>query len=436
MMKRIRDYFQLEHHQTSIRQEVIAGATTFITMAYIIIVNPKILEAAGMPFEASMVATILSAVFGTLIMGIFAKRPFAIAPYMGENAFMAYTVVGVLGYPWQTAIGAIFVGGVVFTLITILRLRKWMANAIPEALKIGFAVGIGLFLTFIGLNETGIIRLGVPGAPVRVGDFHQTSVQLAILGFILIGVLMLKKIRGAILIGILTVTFLSFVLGVTPLPQTWFSLPPDISPILFKLDIAGVFTWGFFAVILTVFMMDFLDTLGTLIGLAYRANLLDEKGNLPGIEKPMLADSLATMAGALLGTTTTGTYIESATGIEAGGRTGLTAVVTAFFFLSALFFAPFFVAIPAFAYGPSLIIVGLVMMSPITRLNFNDLSDAIPVFIIIILMSFSYNLGIGMTAGFVLYPIFKIVAGKIREIKPALWILSLMSLLFFVFYPY
>jgi AGZA family xanthine/uracil permease-like MFS transporter len=436
MKKVIHRFFQIDEYNSSIKQEVIAGATTFITMAYIIIVNPKILEAAGIPFGPSMVATILSAFFGTLTMGIYAKRPFAIAPYMGENAFIAYTVVNVLGYSWQTAIGAIFIGGVIFTILTILKVRSWLANAIPESLKIGFAVGIGLFLTFIGLNETGIITLGVPGAPVRVGNFHQPQVLLAISGFVLIGILMLKKVSGAILIGILSVTFISFVFGVTPLPKEWVSMPPDISSILFQLDFAGALTWGFFAVILTVFVMDFLDTLGTLIGLAFRANLLDENGNLPEIEKPMLADSLATMVGALLGTTTTGAYIESATGIEAGGKTGLTAVVTALLFLLALFLAPFFTSIPSFAYGPSLIIVGLLMMSPITKLNFSELSDAIPVFTIIVLMSFTFNLGIGMTAGFVLFPIFKIMSGKANEVNIGLWILAFLSLLFFIFYPY
>lgn len=429
-------YFQIDEYNSSVKQEVIAGATTFITMAYIIIVNPKILEAAGIPFGPSMVATIISAFFGTLTMGVYAKRPFAIAPYMGENAFIAYTVVNVLGYSWQTAIGAIFIGGVIFTILTVLKIRSWLANAIPESLKIGFAVGIGLFLTFIGLNETGIITIGVPGAPVRVGNFHQPHVLLAIIGFVLIGILMLKKVSGAILIGILSVTIIAFIFGVTPLPKEWVSMPPDISPILFQLDIVGALTWGFFAVILTVFVMDFLDTLGTLIGLAFRANLLDENGNLPEIEKPMLADSLATMVGALLGTTTTGAYIESATGIEAGGKTGLTAVVTALLFLLALFFAPFFTSIPSFAYGPSLIIVGLLMMSPITKLNFSDLSDAIPVFTIIVLMSFTFNLGIGMTAGFVLFPIFKIMSGKASEVNIGLWILAFLSLLFFIFYPY
>lgn len=429
-------YFRLEELNTNFKQEVIAGATTFITMAYIIIVNPKILEAAGIPFGPSMVATVISAFFGTLIMGVYAKRPFAIAPYMGENAFIAFTVVQLLGYSWQTALGAIFIGGVLFTILTILKIRSWLANAIPDALKIAFAVGIGLFLTFIGLNETGIVKLGVPGAPVHVGNFHETEILLAILGFIFIGILMIKKVNGAILIGIITITLLGFVINVSPLPEKIVALPPDISPILFELDIAGAFTWGFFAVILTVFVMDFVDTMGTLIGLSFKAGLLDENGNLPEIEKPMLCDSLATIIASLFGTTTTGAYIESAAGIEAGGKSGLTSVVTAFLFLIALFFSPFFTAVPSYAYGSALIIVGLLMLEPITKLNFNDLSDVIPAFVTIVLMSFTYNLGIGMTAGFVVYPIVKLVAGKFSEIHIGMWMMFALSVLFYIFYPY
>lgn len=436
MLTAVARYFNFKELNTSFQKELIGGLTTFVTMAYIFIVNPKILEAAGIPFGPSMVATILSAFFGTFLMGIYAKRPFAIAPYMGENAFIAYTVVNVLGYSWQTAIGAILIGGILFTIITLLKLRSWLANSIPDSLKIGFAVGIGLFLTFIGLNETGIITIGVPGAPVRVGNFLNPTVQLAILGFILIGILMMKKIKGAILLGILSVTAISVFFGISPIPEKVIGLPPDISPIFLKVDLIGAFTWGFFAVILTVFVMDFVDTIGTLIGLAYSANMLDEKGNLPEIEKPMLCDALATVLGALLGTTTTGTYIESATGIEAGARSGFSSIVVSILFLSALFFAPAFSIIPSFAYGPALIIVGLLMMSPITKLRFNDLSDSIPVFGIIILMSFSYNLGIGMTAGFVLYPVFKIFSGQRNQITPGLWILAVLSLLFFIFYPY
>jgi AGZA family xanthine/uracil permease-like MFS transporter len=436
MISAIRKYFQFDDLKTSFQQETIAGATTFVTMAYIIIVNPKILEAAGIPFGPSMVATILSAFFGTLAMGVYAKRPFAIAPYMGENAFIAFTVVKVLGYSWQTAIGAIFIGGVLFTLLTIFKIRTWLANSIPESLKIAFAVGIGLFLTFIGLNETGIVKLGVEGAPVHVGNFHDPKIILAIAGFLLISFLMMTKVKGAILLGILIVTFLSYIFNLFPLPAKWVSTPPDISPILFELDITGVITWGFFAVILTVFVMDFLDTIGTLFGLAYKSNLLDDNGNLPEIEKPLLCDALATVVGALLGTTTSGTYIESATGIEAGGRSGFASVVTAFLFLLALFFSPFFTAIPAIAYGPSLIIVGLLMMSPITKLNFDDFSEIVPSFTVIALMSFTYNLGIGMTAGFVVYPLFKILSGRLSEINLGLWIFALLSILFFIFYPY
>ncbi len=430
------NYFKLEELGTNVKQEVVAGLTTFVTMSYIIIVNPKILEAAGMPFGPSMVATIISAFFGTLTMGLYAKRPFAIAPYMGENAFIAFTVVKVLGFSWQTALGAIFLSGLLFTILTLTKVRGWLANAVPESLKIAFAVGIGFFLSFIGLNETGIVSIGVPGAPVKVGNFHETEILLAALGFVLIGLLMIKKIKGSILIGIITVTILGFIFGTTPLPEKFVSLPPDISPIFLQLDITGALTWGFFGVILTVFVMDFVDTMGTLIGLSYRAGMLDEDGNLPEIEKPMLSDSLATVVGSLVGTTTTGTFIESAAGIEAGGKSGLTAVVTAFLFLSALFFAPFLTAVPPYAYGSALIIVGLLMLKPITNLNFDDLTDVIPAFVTIILMSFTYNIGIGMTAGFVVYPVVKVFSGRVKEVSPGMWVLFTLSVLFYVFYPY
>jgi AGZA family xanthine/uracil permease-like MFS transporter len=432
----ISSYFQFEANQTNFKQETIGGITTFLTMAYIIIVNPKILEAAGIPFGPSMVATILSAFFGTLIMGVYAKRPFAIAPYMGENAFIAYTVVQVLGYSWQTALGAIFIGGILFTILTVFKIRGWLANAIPECLKIGFAVGIGFFLAFIGLNHTGIVTLGTEGAPVHVGDFHQSNVLLAIVGFLLIGILMIKKVNGSIIISILIITIISFIIGDVKAPEKIVSLPPDIYPTFLKLDIIGAVSWGFFAVILTVFILDFVDTMGTLLGLSYKANLLDENGELPEIEKPMLCDALATVAGALLGTTTCGAYLESATGIEAGGKTGFTAIVVALLFLTALFFAPLFAIVPPAAYGPALIIVGMLMMSPIKNINFNDLTDVIPVFIMIALMSFTFNLGIGITAGFMAYVIVKSISGNFKEISAGMWVLAGLSLLFFIFYPY
>lgn len=405
-------------------------------MSYIIIVNPKILEAAGIPFGPSMVATIISAFFGTMLMGIYAKRPFAIASYMGENAFIAYTVVQVLGYSWQTALGAIFISGIIFTILTLFKVRSWLANSIPGSLKLGFSVGIGLFITFIGLNQTGIVQLGVEGAPVHIGNFHAPEVLLAVLSFLLIGILMIKKINGAIIIGILITTVVSIFVGASELPEKIISTPPDISPIFLQLDIAGAISWGFFSVILTVFVLDFVDTMGTLLGLSYKANLLDENGELSEIEKPMLCDAIATVVGSLLGTTTTGTYLESASGIEAGGRSGFTAVVVAVLFLSALFFTPIFAAIPPSAYGPALIIVGMLMISPIKELNFEDLTDVIPVFAMIALMSFTFNLGIGLTAGFLTFTIVKSFSGKANEVSIGMWFLGALSLLFFIFYPY
>jgi AGZA family xanthine/uracil permease-like MFS transporter len=429
-------YFRLQELGTSVRQEFVAGLTTFVTMAYIIVVNPKILEAAGMPFGPAMVATILTACIGTLLMGLYARRPFAIAPYMGENAFVAFTVVKVMGFSWQQALGAIFVSGLIFAVLTLFKVRTWLVNAIPQQLKIGFGVGIGLFLTFIGLNETGIVTLGVAGAPVHVGRFTDPTVLLAIVGFLVTGWLMIKRVPAALFLGMVLVTGLAVAGGKVAPPATLFSLPPSLMPILGQLDFSRIMTIEAFPVLLTMFVMIFVDTMGTLIGLSMKAGMLDAAGNLPEIERPMLCDSLATMIGAVLGTTTAGAYIESAAGIEAGGRSGLTAVVTAFFFLLALFLAPLFTIVPPYAYGPALIIVGMLMLSPIKELDFTDLTAVIPVFTTIVLMSFTYNIGIGMTAGFVVHPVIKTVAGQGREVAAGMWVLSALSLVFFAFYPY
>ncbi len=429
-------FFGFDRHGTGYRQEIVAGITTFLTMAYIVIVNPAILESAGIPRGPSMVATILSAAFGTAFMGLYAGRPFAIAPYMGENAFLAYTVVNVMGYSWQVALGAVFIAGVLFALLTVFRIRSWLAEALPTNLKYSFAVGIGLFLAFIGLNQTGLVRIGVPGAPVALGTISQPTALLALFGFFLIVLLVARRIPGAILIGILATTFLSFVSGISPAPARWMSLPPDLRPILLKLDLAGALNLRFFPVILIVFVMAFVDTVGTLIGLSARANLLDEKGNLPDIEKPMLADALSTVVAPLLGTTTTGAYIESAAGIEEGGRTGFTCLVVAFLFLLSLFFAPLFTAVPPHAYGSVLIVIGIFMIRPVTKLDFEDYTELVPAFLTIVLMSFTFNIGVGMTAGLLSYPLLKTLSGRYREVAPGMWVLAALSLSFFLFYPY
>jgi adenine/guanine/hypoxanthine permease len=436
MMEKLRQYFHFDKHRTNFRTEVIAGITTFITMSYIIVVNPKILQAAGIPIGASMTATILTAAFGTILMGIYARRPFAVAPYMGENAFIAYTVVLALGLSWQTALGAVFIGGVLFVLLTIFRLRQWLVEAIPEGLRYSFAVGIGLFMTFIGMNEAGIVSLGTAGAPVKIARVTSAPVLIAVIGFLIIAALLLRKVPGAILAGILVTSILAMITGVAEAPHSWVSLPPSLEPTWLKLDIQGALSWKFSAVVLTVFVMALVDTMGTLIGLSSRAGYLDEKGRLPEIEKPMMADALATSFAALAGTTTAGAYVESAAGIEAGGRTGFSALVTAGLLLLCLFFAPFLTAVPPQAYGPALIAVGCLMIAPITKINLNDYTEAFPAFAVIGLMSFTYNIGVGITAGFVLYPFLKTVAGRQREVRPGLWVLGALSLLFFLFYPY
>jgi len=429
-------FFKITDLGSTYKKEIIGGITTFMTMAYILIVHPKIMEAAGIPFGASLLATIISAFFGTLLMGVYAKRPFAIAPYMGENAFIAFTVVKVMGYSWQQAIAAIFISGVVFTIITVFNLRKWLANGIPKNMSIAFTVGIGLFLTFIGLNESGLVKVGVAGAPVHIGDLTELPNILAIFGFLLISVLMMKKKNSAIIIGLVSVTALGLLFGDISMPETIISQPASLGSIFNQMDFTGVFTWGFIPVILTVIVMDFVDTMGTLLGVSYKAGLLDKKGNLPEIEKPMLVDALSTVVAGLFSTTSAGAYIESAAGVHAGAKTGLASVVTAFMFLLALFIAPLLSIFPGYAYGPAMIVVGMLMFSSLKDLILDDLSELIPAFTIIILMSFSFNMGIGMTSGFIVYPLVKLLAGRREEISGAMWVLAAVSVIFFIFYPY
>ncbi|NMB79082.1 MAG: NCS2 family permease [Methanomicrobiales archaeon] len=428
--------FKITAHGSTLRREVTAGIVTFISIAYIIIVNPSILEAAGIPFEACMIATILTAAFGCVIMGAYANRPFAVATYMGENAFVAYTVVGILHFPWQTALGAVFVSGILLSLLTLSGWRSVMSSAIPTSLKYSFAAGIGLFLAFIGFIEAGIVVTGSGSVPVEIGQLDNPAVRLAIVGFILTGALLVRRVKAAILLGILGTAGIAFLLGLSPLPTSIVSLPPDLSPTLLQLDIAGVFTVGMFPVILSLFTMAFLDTMGSLIGISARAGFLDNDGNLPQVERPFLADALATTVGALLGTTTNGVFVESAAGIEQGGRTGLVAVVAGGLFLLALFFSPLFAAIPSLATGPVLILVGMMMLEPVTRLDFSDYAEIIPAFSVIAMMSFTYNIGVGMCAGFVLWPLFAVVRGKIRGIPAACWALFVLCLSFFLLYPY
>jgi AGZA family xanthine/uracil permease-like MFS transporter len=429
-------FFAFDSHETTLAREIVAGLTTFTAMSYIVVVNPAILAAAGIPEAPSFVATVLVAVAGCSLMAFYANRPFAIAPYMGENAFTAFTVCKMLGFAWQTALAAIFIAGVLFILLTILRLRQWIVEGVPTCLRYSFAVGIGLFLTFIGLNETGLVTIGVPGAPVQAGHLTSHPALVAMFGFVMLAILTIRKVPGAILLGIIITAVVAFLAGTAAPPQHLVSMPPSLKPIFWQLDFRGALTWRAFPVVLTIFIMAFVDTMGTLIGLSARAGFLDEDGQLPQIERPMMVDAITTCLSPALGTTTAGAFVESATGIEAGGRTGFTVLVTGTCFLLTLFLAPFVASIPAQAYGPALILVGLFMLSPIARIDFSDYSESIPSFAVVALMAFTFNIAIGISAGFVLFPICKLVAGKRDQLKSGLWVLTGLSLLFFVFYPY
>ena len=369
-------------------------------------------------------------------MGLYAKRPFAIAPYMGENAFIAFTVVKVMGYSWQIALGAIFLAGLLFSALTVLRVRGWLAESIPMNLKYSFSVGIGLFLAFIGLNEIGMVSLGVPGAPVSLGKMSAPPILFSIVGFALMAWLMVKRVCGALMIGILAITLLSFAVGITPIPQKIAGMPESLTPIWGQLDIMGALSPKAFPVVMIIFVMVFVDTVGTLIGLSARAGLLDKNGNLPDIERPMLADALSNMTAPLLGTTTTGAYIESAAGIEEGGRTGFTALVVAAMFLLSLFISPMLTAVPPHAYGPVLVLIGCMMIKPVANLNFDDYTELIPAFLTISLISFTFNIGVGITAGLLTYPVLKTITGRGSEVPAPLWILAGLSLLFYISYPY
>lgn len=430
-------WFAISERRTSIRTEVLGGATTFATMAYIIVVNPAILKDVIEP-GPSTIATILASVFGCLLMGIYANRPLAVAPYMGENAFIAFTVALTPGVTWRQCLGAVFVAGVLFLILTLCRARSWLASAIPANLKHSFAIGIGLFLLLIGMVKTGIVTRGPANEPpLTIGNFHDVKVQLGLAGFGLMAVLMYWNVRGAILIGIGLIATLGYFLGVAHLPGAVVALPTDsnLMNIAFKLDILGVLQFDFLTILLTLFLIGFLDTIGTLYALGSAANMLDAKGNIADVDKPMLVDSLACMFAALVGTTTSGVYIESATGIREGARTGLAAVVTGLLFASMLFFVPLLEPLQslAFAYGPAMMIVGVLMFAAARKLDVDDWTELVPALVTIVMMVFTYNIANGLTAGLIVHPVLKLLCGRWRDIHPGAALLAAMCLTYFVF---
>lgn len=419
--------FKLRENQTDVRTEILAGLTTFMTMAYIIFVNPGILSATGMPFGALLVATCLSSALATLLMAFTANYPFALAPGMGLNAFFAFTVVLGMGVSWQTALAAVFVEGVLFILLTLTKIREEVVNSIPTALKIGVSAGIGLFIAFIGLQGGGIIVKN-DAVLVGLGSFRAgASPLLALAGLALMVALEVKKVRGGILIGIVAVTILGVPFGVTKLPEAVMSMPPSIAPIFFKMDFSSIATPGFLVIMLTFFFVDFFDTVGTLVGVSSRAGMLDENGRLERASAALMSDAIGTAAGAVLGTSTVTTFVESASGVEQGGRTGLTALTVAVLFLLAMFFSPLIAIVPQAATAPALIMVGGYMMMSFKDMNFTDWTEFFPALLAFFMMPFAYSIAVGIEFGVVSYVVLKFVTGRPKEVH---WIMYLLTALF------
>lgn len=412
----------------------MAGVTTFVTMGYIIFVNPAMLSDAGMNFNAVLFATCVSAAIATILMGLYANYPFALAPGMGINAYFTYGVVLGMGYDWQTALGAVFISGVAFIILTLIKARELIMNAIPKGIKVGTVLGIGLFIAFIGLKNAGII-VKHPATMVTIGSITQPAVLVAIFGLLLIAVLVSRKIKGAILWGILASTLLAIMTGVSNAPTAVFGVPTlsDVSMTFFQMDIKAAITIGLLEIIFVFLFVDIFDSIGTMTGLSKQAGYLDANGKLPRADKALMADGVGTTVGACLGTSTVTAYIESASGIAEGGRTGLTAVVVGVLFLLALFFTPIIGAVPAVATAPALIIVGALMLQNVRDLDFDDMSEVIPAFLTMIMMPLTFSIATGLAFGFISYPIIKALSGKLRDVSFMVWILGALFVLRFIF---
>ncbi|MBS41234.1 MAG: guanine permease [Rhodospirillales bacterium] len=430
----LNNLFKLDANQTSVRTEAFAGLTTFLTMAYIIFVNPEILSIAGMDKNAVFVATCLAAAFGSLVMGLYANYPIALAPGMGLNAFFTFGVVKGMGVSWEIALAAVLVSGILFLILSILPVREWIINSIPRSQKLAIAAGIGLFLGFIGLKSAGLV-VDHPATLVTVGNLISLNVLLAVLGFVVIVALDYKKVPGAIIIGILVVAIIGMVTGLAKAPSAIVSLPPDPSPTFLALDLAGFFDLAvatILVLLLSFLLVDMFDTAGTLIGLGHQAKMLDKDGNLPNIGKALVADSSATVAGAAFGTSPTTSYIESASGIRAGGRTGLTAVAAACLFLLALFFAPLATSIPGFATAPAIVFVACMMARGLAEIDWDDVTEFVPAVITALMMPLTFSIAIGIGMGFLAYVAIKACSGRLSDISTAMWVVSATFLIYFL----
>lgn len=423
--------FKLKQNQTSLKQEAVAGLTTFMTMAYIIFVNPMMLADAGMDHGAVFVATCLAAAVGCLVMGLMANYPIALAPGMGLNAFFTYTVVGEMGYSWETALGAVFLSGICFLILSLVRIREWIVNSIPMSLRIGIAAGIGLFLALIGLKSAGIV-VASPATLVTLGDITAFPAVMAVLGFFLIIAMVLRGMKSAVIASILIITGLGLVFGDVQY-QGIVSMPPSIAPTFMKMDLSQVFEVTMLSVVFAFLFVDLFDTSGTLVAVAQRGGFLDDKGRLPRLNRALTADSLATIAGAAFGTSTTTSYIESTAGVSAGGRTGLTAVVVGLLFIAALFLSPLAGMIPAYATAGTLFYVAILMMSGLVHVEWEDLTEAAPVVVVCILMPLTFSIATGIAFGIISYAAIKLLTGRFSDLNVGILVLAALFVAKFVY---
>jgi adenine/guanine/hypoxanthine permease len=432
MLERI---FHLKENGTRVPIEILAGITTFMTMAYILVVNPNTLGATGMDKGALFTATAISSLAATLIMAFLANLPFALAPGMGLNAFFAYTIVLGLGYSWQTALTAVFLEGLIFIALTLFNVREAIVNSIPLQLKHAISVGIGLFIALMGFENAGII-VASPNTLVTIGNFSSHTVWIALTGLFTISVLLILRIQGAVLIGIAVASLIGIPLHVTSLPSgSLITPPPDIKPIFFQLDFSQMFKPQMLVVVFTFLFVDVFDTVGTLVGVCSKANMLDKEGKVPRVKKALFSDAVGTTLGALVGTSTVTTYVESAAGVSVGGRTGLTALVVAICFLIVLFISPLFLMVPKAATAPALIIIGLFMISPITKIELENYLDSIPVFLTIIVMPLSFSISEGISFGMISWVLLRVLSGRWKQVPLALYILMLFFLARYFFHP-
>jgi AGZA family xanthine/uracil permease-like MFS transporter len=417
--------FDLAANKTSVRTELLAGLTTYLTMAYIVVVNPAILAPSGIDPGAAFVATCIAAAFGSAAMGLFANLPLALAPGMGLNAFFTFTLVKGMGVSWQVALGVVFLSGVLFLIVSLLRVREWLITAIPLPLKLGIGAGIGLFLGLIGLRDMGVV-VADPATLVTLGHLGQPRTLLALLGFLIMAAFAARGVHGAILIGIIVTALLGVPFGVATLHGV-IAAPPSLAPVFLKLDIGGALSHGLIAAVLTLFLVDVLDNAGTLIATTQRAGLMRPDGTVPRLRAALLADGGGAILGALIGTSTTCSYIESAAGIQAGGRTGLTALVVAGLFLLTLFFAPIATAIPGFATAPALVFVACLMMRALADVGWDDATDYVPAVVVALAMPFTFSITSGIGLGFVVYVVVKLAAGRVAEVPGAAWLIAALS---------